>query len=936
MIRLTNVSVVCTGDTWIKRKEKEFSESGKDAFDPSKVDLNWTYWDLNIKAVDVTLSLWRWLEGKGVINECRMKGARGVVDRRHVSWDPNWVPCRRKPLPGDFEMDKFIVEDLLLTILNPNFRPFTVSVFHGELPLFRQQWLLVHKPQDSEVFSDTDERSSFLNLWRSDRSLKSVENWAKMTNFDGAWTFHSAGIVDLFGEEIGRALTSTVLSERERTHHLKRVGIWNIQSIAKNMVAAMDYVRGIRAFEFLLGMEDLRIDDAELEELEDDDAEVDVDDDGFPEFDPRAMSNSRQPMFDNENMTSFGSDSFAAYTANASNILNLSVESVEESLDRNGSFSGDYRILDGQRPDKSPLEESALDEEEEEEEPSAEALRRIVSSFHGSGSPADAKTQFVEPLRTPSNRAATQDTVDGSYYGEEVEDTGDHGTSSFHDILVEAMNECQTLRFANGNLCKEVDALKSDIGSKLNFGLVSNLMQMYETSRFMSLMNGYVCIRSNLRFGNISQASESDLRSKLSSEAARSLNLEAQVHGLRQELNTLRQSQQDMSSIRETLKMEKDFDVLTIKKELTLQKERELEEARREFAAFKEEQQRKAEEEMSLKRRLSASENERLHDEIYAKDKEIDALRRIRDDRERREAAAHSSMAEMMAFSSKIRRIFDFGDSGDLSTLCENYESEARQLKESLSRELLHRDDAIRALQDKVLELEAAVATSKADIEDEHRLSLAALRKSHESEKKALVASYDAQIANLTKANDGGVNYGWLSDVSLGKLMSLCPAQFSLYKKSIEASLSKYVEAVHLQYDAEMSGMKEKFDVEKQAWADLHEQKINEITESLRMQCGAAYSAAIKKLRNDYSRLQRRRYECEEPRSEIAALEDKLESLKTALESATRDHEAQMVRVRDECKAYYSEQLRIESIRLREKYERKLFGAKGLRGTTEV
>ncbi|KAI8831095.1 mitochondrial distribution and morphology protein family 31/32 [Chytridium lagenaria] len=364
-IRLKNVSVVCTGDTWLRRKEREKKERGLGALLPGEVDLNWTYWDLNIDSVDVTLSLWRWL--------------RGMVDRRHIIWDPSWVPSRRHPLPGDFEMDKFVVEDLLLTILNPNFRPYSVSVFRGELPKFRKQWLLydimcansivgmfdnclfsVHKPQENDrhlkinnfpidhlnagvtgpfgwitsgnldidfhlfipktndddlyqllmsEFEETkdtaigtieelilragkshgdeevaetpsllmhcsvslnDLRASvplttsyitymnnalsrpvvaYMNANRTRIPLSFWPRWIWYTNFDGAWTFHSAGMVDLVGEEIGRAVTALVLSEKERSHHLKRVGLWSIQSVTKNIMTAVDYARGTRGWE---------------------------------------------------------------------------------------------------------------------------------------------------------------------------------------------------------------------------------------------------------------------------------------------------------------------------------------------------------------------------------------------------------------------------------------------------------------------------------------------------------------------------------------------------------------------------------------------------------------------------------------------------------------------------------------------------------------
>jgi mitochondrial distribution and morphology protein 31 len=44
-------------------------------------------------------------------------------------------------VPGDFELDSFRMEDLLVTVYQPdNFRPFTVSIFSCDLPKLRKQW----------------------------------------------------------------------------------------------------------------------------------------------------------------------------------------------------------------------------------------------------------------------------------------------------------------------------------------------------------------------------------------------------------------------------------------------------------------------------------------------------------------------------------------------------------------------------------------------------------------------------------------------------------------------------------------------------------------------------------------------------------------------------------------------------------------------------
>lgn len=42
-------------------------------------DENYAVFDLNVDSIDVTLSLWRWLDGKGIIQDAVIKGVRGVL-----------------------------------------------------------------------------------------------------------------------------------------------------------------------------------------------------------------------------------------------------------------------------------------------------------------------------------------------------------------------------------------------------------------------------------------------------------------------------------------------------------------------------------------------------------------------------------------------------------------------------------------------------------------------------------------------------------------------------------------------------------------------------------------------------------------------------------------------------------------------------------------
>ncbi|KAI8047968.1 mitochondrial distribution and morphology protein family 31/32 [Gilbertella persicaria] len=120
----------------------ELDEDEKD----NEVLKKWMWCDLVIDRVDVTLSLMRWMDGKGLVQSADIQGVRGVVDRRHVRWDPDVpydpVAARHKYTPGDFELEKLTLEDLLVTVYQPNgFRPYPVSIFQAQLDRFRKQWL---------------------------------------------------------------------------------------------------------------------------------------------------------------------------------------------------------------------------------------------------------------------------------------------------------------------------------------------------------------------------------------------------------------------------------------------------------------------------------------------------------------------------------------------------------------------------------------------------------------------------------------------------------------------------------------------------------------------------------------------------------------------------------------------------------------------------
>jgi hypothetical protein len=59
--------------------------SGVGGVGEEEEDTNYSYFDLNVDSIDVTLSLWRWLDGKGLVADAVVKGVRGVVGMSFLS-----------------------------------------------------------------------------------------------------------------------------------------------------------------------------------------------------------------------------------------------------------------------------------------------------------------------------------------------------------------------------------------------------------------------------------------------------------------------------------------------------------------------------------------------------------------------------------------------------------------------------------------------------------------------------------------------------------------------------------------------------------------------------------------------------------------------------------------------------------------------------------
>ncbi|EGG03733.1 uncharacterized protein MELLADRAFT_49357 [Melampsora larici-populina 98AG31] len=127
---------------------------------------DYTHFHLTIATIDVTLSLRRWLNGKGLIRQAAVSGVRGVVDRSHLEYSqtnheaPTLIDrssTRRKPSTGDFDLEELLVDDLLVTIYQPEaFRPYTFSIFSGHVRRLRKQWLFLDLMSAEQVTGQID------------------------------------------------------------------------------------------------------------------------------------------------------------------------------------------------------------------------------------------------------------------------------------------------------------------------------------------------------------------------------------------------------------------------------------------------------------------------------------------------------------------------------------------------------------------------------------------------------------------------------------------------------------------------------------------------------------------------------------------------------------------------------------------------------------
>ncbi|KAJ7594489.1 mitochondrial distribution and morphology protein 31 [Mycena floridula] len=182
-------------------------------------DQNYSMFDLSVDSIDVTLSFWRWLDGKGLVKDAVVKGVRGVLDRQGVQWEPDLDPAdfRHAHRPGDFELESLKLEDVLITVYQPGgFRPYTTSIFHADINCFRKQWLFydflcaesivgqfdnclfsLHKPQSIGRTTESDLKDGdWARMSRIRIDGVNIDHLQRSTSMEGPISWIKSGKLD--------------------------------------------------------------------------------------------------------------------------------------------------------------------------------------------------------------------------------------------------------------------------------------------------------------------------------------------------------------------------------------------------------------------------------------------------------------------------------------------------------------------------------------------------------------------------------------------------------------------------------------------------------------------------------------------------------------------------------------------------------------------
>lgn len=167
---------------------------------------NYTRFSVQLDRLDVRISLSRWLDGRGWLEEVLIDGARGTLDKRWIRSIKGWKWIGKR---GDFDLDSLKLRNVHLSIIQPKgFRPYSVTILSANIPRLRASWLFYDLMSAESAHGIFDGKSLFtLHTTDSSETTRQLKHF-RMLGLDvrhlnqgtgGALGWVTRGTVDIEG-----------------------------------------------------------------------------------------------------------------------------------------------------------------------------------------------------------------------------------------------------------------------------------------------------------------------------------------------------------------------------------------------------------------------------------------------------------------------------------------------------------------------------------------------------------------------------------------------------------------------------------------------------------------------------------------------------------------------------------------------------------------
>jgi distribution and morphology protein 32 len=96
--------------------------------------------DLSFDSIKLTLSFKKWKDLKGIVEDVKVHGLTGTIDRTHISPDTPEVDWFDNT---EYEIESLKIKDSSITVIQQNAEPLKIAIFDMEIPKIRANWILL-------------------------------------------------------------------------------------------------------------------------------------------------------------------------------------------------------------------------------------------------------------------------------------------------------------------------------------------------------------------------------------------------------------------------------------------------------------------------------------------------------------------------------------------------------------------------------------------------------------------------------------------------------------------------------------------------------------------------------------------------------------------------------------------------------------------------